>query len=170
MEYSEKHYISDWGIKLLFFISVFTMLAIMMYAIATEMKAGTGETGELIITTVFVAATEVFVYFLVFRTPLQIRIGSEGIYYRYRPFVWNEKLLAYSEIAYWKMRKVSPFGEFNGWGYRKRVRKKMTGLVLKDGQGFEFKTTNDTTLVMTSDNAELMAIAIRKYAADKEIK
>ena len=169
MEYSEKHYINDLGIKMLFLISAFTVFSILIFTIASEYKAGSDETSELIIVAIIAMVIEVLVFLLIFKTPLQIQIDSIGIHYKYRPFIWNEKTLTYSEITQWKNRKISPFGEFNGWGYRKSVRKKMTGLVLKDGHGFEFLKRDNTSLVITSKNAEMMAIAIRKFASEKEI-
>ncbi|HET8963293.1 MAG TPA: hypothetical protein VFM99_05315 [Chitinophagales bacterium] len=169
MEYSEKHYISDWGIKVVFLVSAFTVFSLLMFTIATEYKAGSDETTELIIVSIIAMIIEVLVYLLIFNTTLKIRIANEGIHYKYKPFIWNEKLLRYSEITQWKKRKISPLGEFFGWGYRKNNRKKITGLVLKDGQGFEFIKSDGTTLIMTSENAELMAIALRKFASEKEI-
>lgn len=169
MQYSEKHYISDWGIKLLFLVSAFTVFSLLMFTIASEYKAGSDETTEVIIVSIIAMIIEVLVYLLIFNTALQIHIDNMGIHYKYRPFIWNEKTLSYAEITQWKKRKISPLGEFLGWGYRKNNRKKTTGLVLKDGQGFEFIKSDGTTLIMTSENAEMMAIALRKFASEKEI-
>ncbi len=169
MEYSEKHYINDLGIKMLFLISAFTVFSLLIFTIASEYKAGSDETTELIIVSIIAMVIEVLVFLLIFKTPLQIQIDSIGIHYKYRPFIWNEKTLTYPEITQWKKRKVSPFGEFYGWGYRKNDHKKITGLVLKDGQGFEFFKSDGSKLIMTSENAEMMAIAIRKFASEKEI-
>lgn len=168
-DYQERHTISDTGIRILFFSSSFITLAIMLYALTEENKTEGDSVTELLLVFFLVLVIQVGVYFLVFNTPLEIKVSAAGMHYKYFPFVWKEKTISFSEIAEWHMRKISPFGEFGGWGYRKKWGKnKATGLVLKDGKGIELKKTDGKRLVFSSANAEMFAIALRKYISIKE--
>ncbi|MBU3678040.1 MAG: hypothetical protein FGM32_00345 [Candidatus Kapabacteria bacterium] len=83
------------------------------------------------------------------QTTLKIWIDDIGIRLRMPPFhLFSERTIRWSEIESVTIRKVSPFGEFGGWGYRWDLGKK-TGYVWNGKQGIEVKLTNGKSVVIT---------------------
>ncbi|MEY3385326.1 MAG: hypothetical protein RIR53_137, partial [Bacteroidota bacterium] len=72
-----------------------------------------------------------------------------GIRLRMPPFhLFSERTIRWSDVESVTIRKVSPFGEFGGWGIRWNLGKKM-GYVWDGKQGIEVKLTNGKSVVIT---------------------
>jgi hypothetical protein len=83
------------------------------------------------------------------QTTLKIWINDTGIRLRMPPFhLFSERTIRWSDIEMVTIRKVSPFGEFGGWGYRWNLGKK-TGYVWNGKQGIEVRLTNSKSVVVT---------------------
>lgn len=86
---------------------------------------------------------------LLFQTKLKIWIDDQSIRVRMPPFhLFSARTIRWSEIESATLRKVSPFGEFGGWGIRWNLGKKM-GYVWNGKQGIELKLTNGKSVVIT---------------------
>lgn len=73
---------------------------------------------ELIVMSVIVIGISIGAIFLLTRSILIIKIDSEGIHYRYPPFILKERHITKSEIDKYEVRKYSPRREYGGWGVR----------------------------------------------------
>lgn len=83
------------------------------------------------------------------QTTLKVWIDDKGIRLRMPPFhLFSERTIRWSEVESITIRKVSPFGEFGGWGIRWNLGKKM-GYVWNGKQGIELKLTSGKSVVIT---------------------
>lgn len=83
------------------------------------------------------------------QTKLKIWIDEKGIRLRMPPFhLFSERTIRWNEVESVTIRKVSPFGEFGGWGIRWNLGKKM-GYVWNGKQGIELKLTSGKSVVVT---------------------
>ncbi len=83
------------------------------------------------------------------QTRLKIWIDEKGIRLRMPPFhLFSERTIRWNEVESVTIRKVSPFGEFGGWGIRWNLGKKM-GYVWNGKQGIEVWLTNGKSVVVT---------------------
>lgn len=67
---------------------------------------------------VLVSALLISTFVLMFFIRLKSRITKDGIYYRFQPFHWKEKYIAWSEIERAYIRKYDPLSEYGGWGIK----------------------------------------------------
>ena len=83
------------------------------------------------------------------QTRLKIWIDDKGLRLRMPPFhLFSERTIRWNEVESVTIRKVSPFGEFGGWGIRWNLGKKM-GYVWNGKQGIEVRLTNGKSVVVT---------------------
>jgi hypothetical protein len=83
------------------------------------------------------------------QTKLKIWIDDKGLRLRMPPFhLFSERTIRWNEVESATIRKVSPFGEFGGWGIRWNLGKKM-GYVWNGKQGIELKLTSGKSVVVT---------------------
>lgn len=83
------------------------------------------------------------------RTTLKIWIDDSGIRLRMPPFhLFSERTIRWSDVESVTIRKVSPFGEFGGWGYRWNLGKKI-GYVWNGKQGIEVHLKSGKSVVIT---------------------
>lgn len=82
-------------------------------------------------------------------TRLQVTIADEGIRIKMPPFhLGGGRLIVWSDIQSITLRKVSPFGEFGGWGIRWNLGNRM-GYVWNGKQGMELALKNGKRVVVT---------------------
>jgi hypothetical protein len=55
---------------------------------------------------------------LLYVCKLELRIDSDGLNYRFYPFMIKYRHIAPGEILNWQVRKYSPLKEYGGWGIR----------------------------------------------------
>lgn len=82
-------------------------------------------------------------------TRLHVTIADEGIRLKMPPFhLRGGRLIVWSDIQSITLRKVSPFGEFGGWGIRWNLGNRM-GYVWSGKQGMELALKNGKRVVVT---------------------
>jgi hypothetical protein len=64
------------------------------------------------------AFTPLLILGLFYFLQLKTRIDKDGIYYRFIPFHWKEKFIAWSDVDTAEVIKYSPIGDFGGWGIK----------------------------------------------------
>lgn len=65
-----------------------------------------------------VSVVPLLVLLLFFVMKLTTRIDSTGIHYRFFPFHFKERTIAWDDIDNAHVRKYKPIGEYGGWGLR----------------------------------------------------
>ena len=82
----------------------------------------------LIATFISLLVFMVALYFFVVESKATTRIDTQGIHYKYPPFIMNWKLVGWTDIERVEIKSVSPLTDFGGWGYR--FNRKGKGIIL----------------------------------------
>ncbi len=166
-DFREKQFITDLSIKVLVLSSAIITVIMVGALMYKDYEAG-NDIKELQAAMAIILTVEALVYLLIFRTALHSRIGREGVFLRYVPFLLRNKIFRWEEIEHWTIRPVSAMRDFGGWGYKVTWKGKKTGLIMDSGKGLEIKLHSGKTWVVTTGNPEMLEISMRKYAAEKE--
>lgn len=115
------------------------------------------------VTTIWTMAIFLFfmvgTYFLVFELPALTRITQRGLEIKYRPWIWNWKVLAWHDIKNVTEINVDPLGDFGGWGYRFTFKGKR-GIIMGNGHAVKIELKSGKDFVLsTSRKAELLRSA-----------
>lgn len=95
-------------------------------------------------------------YFLVFELPALTRITQRGVEMKYRPWIWNWKVLAWHDIKNIAEINVDPLGDFGGWGYRFTFKGKR-GIIMGNGHAVKIELKSGKEFVLTTNRkAELL--------------
>lgn len=95
------------------------------------------------------------------RSTLTVEIDDDGVSVRFRPFHRRPRRFAWDEIERIAVRKVSPLGEFGGWGIRYGWGRK-TGYVWDGTEGLVLSLRNGRTIVVTVKDGEAVRAALRE--------
>ncbi len=112
----------------------------------------------------------ILVYFLIFKTTLEITIDTNGITYRYFPFVPKSRTINYENINSWQQRKIKNMFDYGGYGYQKDILQKKTGFILQGKEIFELRLSNGHKIAFTAADKTMMLEAMKKYLPNKQIK
>lgn len=95
------------------------------------------------------------------RSTLTVGIDDDGVSVRFRPFHRRPRRFAWDEIERIAVRKVSPLGEFGGWGIRYGWGRK-TGYVWNGAEGIALSLRNGRTIVITVKDGDAVRVAFRE--------
>lgn len=166
MDYREEQKINVAWIRWMFIItSVFTF--IILFATSSS-ETENSEESELYFSIILVASIMGLSYALVFMTTLITEVRNTGFHYKYRPFVWKEKVIGYDQIVSWKMFVIKDWMSYGGYGYRSKGFSKTTGFIMGSKDAVEFTLSNDKKMVFTTTSAYMLQSALRKHIALKE--
>lgn len=79
---------------------------------------------------------------------LQVDIDPHGVRVRFAPFHRTPRTFAWTDVERIIIRKVSPFGEFGGWGIRWNF-SKTTGYVWRGTHGLDLRMRDGRRVVIT---------------------
>ncbi len=97
-------------------------------------------------------------YYLVFEIPAFTRITQRGIEIKYRPWIWNWKVIAWHDIKSVEKENVDPLGDFGGWGYRFTFQGKR-GIIMGNADAVKIDLKSGKQFVVTTNRkAELLRI------------
>lgn len=85
---------------------------------------------------------------------LKTRITDEGIFYRFFPFQFKEKLIEWHELRDTYIRKYNSFHEYGGWGIRYGSP--------KVGRAVNTSASSDKGLQLQFNDGKLLLIGTRK--------
>lgn len=102
-----------WGILLA--INLLFIYAIVQQLIAGK-PFGTKPAPHAVLILVESVMLILFIFFIALK--LTTRINTEGIYYRFYPFHFKEKFIAWNSLSDAYMREYNSFYEYGGWGIR----------------------------------------------------
>lgn len=85
------------------------------------------------------------------RSTLHIGITAEGVQIRFTPFHRKPRTFAWGDVERIIVRKVSPFGEFGGWGIRWNF-SKITGYVWRGKTGIDLRMRDGRRIVITIED------------------
>jgi hypothetical protein len=99
---------------------------------------------------------------LLWAARLITEVRTDGVYYRYFPFIPRYRQMALDEIQSVKPTTYSPIGEYGGWGVRWSLAGRGMGLNVSGNRGVRFKTTNGRQKMLGSQRPEEFAVAVRQ--------
>ena len=145
MAFQESQKLS-FGIRVL--VGVISIPALIVVIRSMILQPSQETTIAFIIMFVTLAAT----YFLLINSTAHTRIDTQGIHYKYFPFVRNWKVIPWNGIKSVQVKKVSPLTDFGGWGYRWAGKKK--GIILSGDQAIIIGLTTGKTFVITTQEPD----------------
>lgn len=151
----EQSFVGTW----LFYVVIgVCVLATLGAAIPILLNKGTNEgiIGVAISGVVCFGVIMLFVY-----SKLYVTIDERAIYYRYPPFVNNEKKLTQVDVKEFYVRKYEPIWEYGGWGYRIRPGKGRA-MNVAGNQGLQLILSNGKQLLIGTQKPEAMRQAVGK--------
>ena len=153
----EQRFTKTWLIVLLA-VSVMAPIAITIKEYTAENSTMTLK--ELLTTLLIVAIS----MSLIFLFKLKTRIDEDGIHYRFFPFHFSLKKIAWSEIEKATTRKYNAISEFGGWGLK-------GGLFWKKSNGIAYNVTGDIGVQLKLTNGKKILIGTQKREeADRVLK
>ncbi len=94
---------------------------------------------------------------------LEIRVDTEGIHYRFPPFMSKMRTVAYSELREAYVRRYRPIMEFGGWGYRLGLPKSGQALNISGDQGLQLVWKEGKRLLLGTQQPELLQEALQRF-------
>ncbi len=88
-------------------------------------------------------------------TKLELRIDSSGVQLSFYPF-FKHKIIRYSEIETWKVRKSNPIFEFGGYGYRWNFFKRTTTFIIKGNMLLHMKLKNGKSILVGTQKPNMV--------------
>ncbi len=130
------------GFRALVWIIIIPVVIILIreYTLTKEM--------EVLLALVFTIAINALIYFLLLNSSAYTRIDTQGIHYKYFPYVRQWKLIRWQDILDVRIGNISPITDFGGWGYRFGRKKK--GIVLTGEHAIYIKLATEKMFVITT--------------------
>jgi len=88
---------------------------------------------------------------LLFFSQLITEVRDDGIYFRFSPFHWTFRRIAFTEIKQCKVQTYNPIRDYGGWGIRIRYKRKAYNV--SGNRGVQIELTNGDRLLIGSQRA-----------------
>jgi len=108
----------------------------------------------------FAFMSAVFIFIL--NRNLITEVWTDGVRYRFAPFVRKMKHIPLSEIASVTVSKYNPLTEFGGWGVRKRLFSRKTAYNISGRIGMRVILKNGRQVLFGTRQQEEMSRAVEK--------
>jgi hypothetical protein len=141
---------------ILILISVFIPFGILL---ATYIKNPKDMSISLLLTVLLVLLAASSIIFLF---KLTTRIDHKGIYYKFFPFHWKSKLIAWSEIEDVYVRRYDAISEYGGWGLK-------GGAFWKKSLGVAINVSGDIGIQLVLKNGKKILIGTKKQEQAQQI-
>lgn len=157
MAFSETQKIDNKGLRILVIIVSIIPLFIVVPALIENPNQEAINSLVILVLILFLS------YILVFNSKAEVRIDSQGIHYKYTPFIWNMKVVKWTEIESIEIKTIDPLSDYGGWGYKLGLKKK--GLILSGNRAIEMVRKNNKKFAITIKNEASAQREIDKYFA-----
>ena len=107
------------------------------------------------------------IFMMVFNARLITEIHSNGIYYKYPPFINKLRFIDAGSIASYEVRKYNPIGEYGGWGLRKGYRRRNTAYNVSGSAGLVLKLKNGMKYTFGTVKPDDLRQAVEKMMSGK---
>lgn len=171
--FKEEQYFSNpwfW----VFLIIVFTgSIVPIVVAFYSELVLGKpfGENPDSLDSMMITLSILVFVYILVVfffrKMKLVTEVRSEGIFYRYPPFILKERKFDLNEIERFEIRKYKPVKDYGGWGIRYGWGKAGRALTVSGKEGLQLYLKDGKKVLFGTHRADAMLRAVNKMMKGK---
>lgn len=101
-------------------------------------------------------------FILILNGCLITEIWTDGIRFKFIPFVWKTKHIPLSEIASAEVARYRPIVEFGGWGMRKRFLTRKTAYTVTGRTGLRVIKKNGSQVMFGTQKPEEIKRAVDK--------
>lgn len=98
---------------------------------------------------------------------LVIEVRSDGIYYRYPPFILKMKSYQVDEIKSYKVRTYRPIKEYSGWGIRYSWAGSGRAITVKGKTGLQLYLKNGKKVLLGTQRGEALKRAMQKILKEE---
>ena len=125
--------------------------------ITIELLQANGESEEAQVSLFVLIGAFILIYGIILSMKLKFRIDEKGIYYRFIPFHFSDRFMAWDEISKAYVRKYNAIYEYGGWGLRMGFfRKKGSAINVSGNMGLQLELKNGKKLLIgTQKEAEV---------------
>ncbi|MEQ8904934.1 hypothetical protein [Ekhidna sp.] len=157
----EQSFVGTWMWYLVIGIALLTIAGI-----AISLTQGVDNEGisGLVLAIVVIAGIILFLYF----AKLYVTIDQHSLYYRYPPFVNNEKKVTKDDVDEIHVRKYRPIWEYGGYGYRFRFRSGRA-MSVAGNVGVQLIKKDGKRLLIGTQKPDAMKQAVRRLKENWEI-
>lgn len=107
------------------------------------------------------------IWWFVQTSRIKLHLDAQGVTYQFWPL--PKKQAHWEELKGWWVRKVSPFGEFGGWGLRWGFGQGW-GYVTTSSRGLQLVFKNDKRVVISTEQPEALKQWLEQWAPDQVIE
>ncbi len=146
----EQRFSQSWMVLLIVISSIMPIVLV-----AKQLIDSKGQDDEAIRAMIIVSVSLVLVFVLFFSLKLKTRIDEVGIYYRFVPFHFSDRLIRWDEIQEAYVRKYDAISEYGGWGFK-------GGRLWKKSKGKAFNVSGDKGIQLVLKNKKKVLIGTKK--------
>lgn len=171
--FKEEQYFSNPGFWILITIVFTVALAPTAMALYTQLVLGEpfGEKPmsnlSLIILLVLLIIMLIATFVLFKKMKLVVEVKSDGLYYKYPPFILKMRSFLKEEISAFEIRKYKPITEYSGWGIRYSWSKSGRAFNVKGNIGLQLYLTNGKKVLFGTQRGDALIRAMRKMMKEE---
>lgn len=158
--FEEKQRFDQWWMRLIAF-GVLAIMGYSLYAMASQLSEAPDPTTKWTMAlgiSAAVVGSGAFLY-IVIGACLHTVVKSDGIHFKFVPFVWKWKHIPKGEIQSVEVIKYSPIGDYGGWGYRFGTKGK--ALNVKGNMGMKIQAKKYRNLLIGTQHPERLRTALK---------
>ena len=163
----EQHFSNPWFwvfLMVVFTIAVAPTVVALYSGLILEKPYG--ETPSSVDTLLIILSVLVVIFILVVllfrKMRLVVEVRSDGLSYRYPPFIMKERMFAKEEIENYKIRKYKPIKEYSGWGIQYSWGKSGRAVTVKGRTGLQLFLTNGKKVLFGTQRGDALLRAMNK--------
>lgn len=151
-EFKEVQRFKIWWV----WLGIAAMNVLLIYAIVQQVFFGKPIGGKPAPVYILIIAELFFLLFLFFvmQIKLKTKITDTGIYYRFYPFQFKERIIEWHELKDAYIRKYNSFHEYGGWGIRYGNK--------KTGKAINTSASSNRGLQLRFNDGSLLLIGTQK--------
>jgi len=171
--FTEEQHFSNPGLWI--FIAIVFTVAIAPTAIALYSQLVLGEPFRekpmsnllLIILLVLLIIMLIATFVLFKKMKLVVKVKSDGLYYKYPPFILKMRSFLKEEISDFEIRKYKPVTEYSGWGIRYSWAKSGRAFNVKGNIGLQLYLKNGKKVLFGTQRGDALLRAMRKMMKEE---
>lgn len=151
-------------IPVVFTIAIAPTLVILYSQLVLDLPYGENPTNtmSLILILVILMIMCIGTLLLFKKMKLVVEIKSDGVYYRYPPFILKSKRFLKSEIDTFEIRKYKPIKEYSGWGIRNSWGRYGSAFNVKGNIGLQLYLKNGKKVLFGTQRPDALKKAMHK--------
>ncbi len=162
--FKEEQQFRQWWNLLVVLASTVLGIGFSLYALYQQVileKQVGNDPAPIAVLSLLIVFLPFFLWFYL-RLKLEVWIDNLGIHYRFFPLIYKERIISFTEIKKYEIRKYSPLGNYGGWGIKRSLRwgraYNVSGniglqLYLKNGKKVLFGTQKPQAMIYAIDAA-----------------